>query len=73
MKNLLKKSLPVLLVVAVLTVCGSFASCSSSQPGTKRGDGPMYERQQSNRGSKVKSNIKVRGTNKSNSHTTRTY
>lgn len=74
MKNLLKKSLPILLVAAVLAMCGTVTSCSSSRPsGTKRGNGSMYERHQSNRGSKVKSNIKVRGTNKSNGHTTRSY
>ncbi len=33
----------------------------------------MYKRQQTNKGSKVNSNIKVRGTNKRNRHTTRTY
>ena len=41
-------------------------SCKSSEK-------TMYERQQSNKARKVKSNIKVRGTNKANSHTTRTY
>lgn len=73
MKKLLRKSLPILLVAAVLTMCGTFTSCSSSKPGTKRGSGTMYERYQSGRGSKVKSNIKVRGSNKSNGHTTRSY
>ncbi len=73
MKNLLKKSIPVLLVAAVMAMCGSLTACGSSDNlGTKRGDG-MYERQQSNRGSKVKSNIKVRGSNRSNGHTTRSY
>ncbi|MBR4739067.1 MAG: hypothetical protein IK058_03585 [Bacteroidales bacterium] len=72
MKNLLKKSLPILLVAAVLAMCGTVTSCSSSK-GTKRGNGSMYERHQTNRGSKVKSNIKVRGSNKSNGHTTRSY
>lgn len=74
MKNLLKKSLPILLVAAVVAMCGGFSSCSNErQLGTKRGDGTMYERSQSNRGNKVKSNIKVRGSNKSNGHTTRSY
>ena len=73
MKNLLKKSMPILLMAAVLAMCGTFSSCGSSQPGTKRGDGPMYERHQTNRGAKVKSNIKVRGSNKANGHTTRSY
>ena len=73
MKNLLKKSLPVVLVAAVLAMFGTVTSCSSSQPGTKRGNGSMYERHQSSKGSKVKSNIKVRGSNKANGHTTRSY
>ena len=74
MKNLLKKSIPVLLAAAVIVMCGSLTSCGgSSQMGTKRGDGTMYERQQSNKGSKVKSNIKVKGSNKTNGHTTRQY
>ena len=73
MKNLLKKSIPVLLVAAVLAMCGTFTSCSSSRPGTQRGNGTMYARHQSNKGAKVKSNIKVRGSNKSNGHTTRSY
>jgi len=33
----------------------------------------MYQRQQSNRAKKIKSNIKVKGTNKSHGHTNRTY
>ena len=50
------------------------ASCSSSkQPGTARGNGTMYQRHQSSKGVKVKSNIKVHGNNKANGHTTRTY
>jgi hypothetical protein len=74
MKNLLKKSTPVMLLVAVLAMCGTVSSCSSDkQLGTKRGNGEMYERHQSNRGSKVKSNIKVRGNNRTNGHTTRSY
>ena len=74
MKNLLKKSMPILLIAAVLAMCGAVTSCSSNkQLGTKPTNGSMYERQQSNRGSKVKSNIKVRGSNKSNGHTTRNY
>ena len=74
MKNLLKKSMPILLIAAVLAMCGTVTSCSSNkQLGTKPTNGYMYERQQSNRGSKVKSNIKVRGTNRTNGHTTRSY
>ena len=73
MKTLLKKSLPLLLAAAVLSMCGIATSCSSSKHGTERGNGTMYERHQSNKGAKVKSNIKVRGTNKANQHTTRSY
>ena len=73
MKNLLRKSLPVVLVFAVLAMCGTVTSCSSSRPGTAKSSNNMYERHQSNKGSKVKSNIKVRGTNKSNRYTTRSY
>jgi hypothetical protein len=73
MKNLLKKSLPIMLVAAVLAMCGTVTSCASNELGTKRGNGSMYERQQTSRGAKVKSNIKVRGSNKSNGHTTRSY
>ena len=74
MKNLLKKSTPILLLLAVLAMGAAVTSCSNDrQLGTKRGDGTMYERQQSNRGSKVKSNIKVRGNNRTNGHTTRSY
>lgn len=73
MKNLLKRSLPVMLVIAVLAMCGTVTSCTGSRPGTSKSDNNMYVRHQTNKGSKVKSNIKVRGTNKSNSHTTRSY
>ena len=74
MKNLLKKSTPILLLLAVLTMSGTVTSCSSDkQLGTKPTNGTMYERNQSSRGSKVKSNIKVRGNNRNNGHTTRSY
>ncbi len=65
MKQILKKALPMLLVASVLAMSGVAVSCQSNKT--------MYERHQTNKGSKVKSNIKVRGTNKANSHTTRTY
>lgn len=66
MKRIVRKSLPVILMAAVLAMSGALASCGGSQR-------TMYERQQSNKSQKVKSNIKVRGTNKANSHTTRSY
>ena len=55
-----------MLLAGGLAMSGALASCGSSQR-------TMYERQQSNKSQKVKSNIKVRGTNKANSHTTRSY
>lgn len=69
MKNLTrmaKKLLPLVLVAGVLALSGVQVSCKSSSE-------TMYQRNQTNKGRKVKSNIKVKGTNKSNSHTTRTY
>ena len=67
MKRIMKKLLPLLLIVGVLALTGVQVGCGSSSKGN------MYERQQSNKGRKIKSNIKVKGTNKSNSHTTRSY
>ena len=66
MKRILKKALPMLLVAGVLAMSGVATSCKSS-------DKTMYERHQSNKGSKVKSNIKVKGSNRTNGHTTRSY
>ncbi len=66
MKRILKKAFPLLLAASVLVMSGMAVSCQSSQK-------TMYERHQTNKGSKVKSNIKVRGTNKANRHTTRTF
>lgn len=63
-----KKKILSLLLVGVLLAAGSvtFVGCKSS-------DGvQMYQRQKSNRGAKVKTNIKVKGNNKSNGNTTRT-
>ncbi len=65
MRNILKKSIPIVLAAAVLAMSGAMVSCSSEKT--------MYERHQSNKGAKVKSNIKVKGTNKANRHTTRSY
>lgn len=66
MKTIFKKGLPLLLIAGVLALSGVQVSCKSSGEN-------MYQRHQSNKGRKVKSNIKVKGTNKANSHTTRTY
>ena len=66
MKNILKKGRPIVLAAAVLAMSGmAVSSCSSEKT--------MYERHQTNKGTKVKSNIKVKGTNKANRHTTRSY
>ena len=56
----------MLLVAGVLAMSGIATSCKSSEK-------TMYERQQTNKGRKVKSNIKVKGTNRSHGHTTRSY
>lgn len=66
MKRILKKALPMLLVAAVLAMSGVATSCKSSEK-------TMYERHQTSKGRKVKSNIKVKGTNRSHGHTTRSY
>ena len=71
MKRIAKK-IPTLLLAAALLALGATA-CSGGSKGTPRTNGTMYERHQSNKGSKVKSNIKVSGSNKANGHTTRSY
>lgn len=65
MKANLKKALPLLLIAGVLAMSGVTVSCGGSDT--------MYERSQSNKGRKIKSNIKVKGNNKSNGRTTRSY
>lgn len=72
MKHIVKKCMPLLLMAALLVPCCAVASCGSSKK-SPAGREVMYERHQSNKGSKVNSKIKVRGTNKRNRHTTRTY
>ena len=66
MKSILKKSLPLVLIVAILAISGLQFSCQSSSE-------TMYPRKRSSKSQTVKSNIKVKGTNKANSHTTRSY
>lgn len=66
MKNILKKSLPLVLIAAILALSGVQVSCKSSSE-------TMYPRKSSRKGQTVKSNIKVKGTNRANSHTTRSY
>ncbi|MBR1799527.1 MAG: hypothetical protein IJ761_06500 [Bacteroidales bacterium] len=63
---LLKKTLPLMLIASLLTVSVVTVSCASTEK-------TMYERKQSNKSRKVNSNIKVKGTNKANSHTTRSF
>ena len=66
MKKIMKKLLPLMLVAGVLALSGVQVSCKSSSDN-------MYQRQQTNKAKKIKSNIKVKGTNKSHGHTNRTY
>ncbi len=66
MRKIMKKLLPLMLVAGVLALSGVQVSCKSSSDN-------MYQRQQTNKARKIKSNIKVKGTNKSHGHTNRTY
>ncbi|MBP5677714.1 MAG: hypothetical protein J6W88_04360 [Bacteroidales bacterium] len=67
MKTIFRKMPVMLLVAAVLFMgAGLVSSCKSSEPS-------MYERHQTNKGTKVNKNIKVKGSNKANGHTTRSY
>lgn len=66
MRKIMKKLLPLMLVAGVLALSGVQVSCKSSSDN-------MYQRQQTNKAKKIKSNIKVKGTNKSHGHTNRTY
>ena len=65
MRKILKRAVPFLLIAGVLAMGGVQVSCNSSDT--------MYERSKSNKGRKVKSNIKVKGNNKTNGRTTRSY
>ncbi|MBQ6741092.1 MAG: hypothetical protein IJR04_00695 [Bacteroidales bacterium] len=75
MKRIMKKLLPLVLIAGVLALTGVQVSCGSSSKSRSNNNskGIMYERQKSNKGRKINSNIKVKGTNKANSHTTRSY
>lgn len=66
MKKALKNLLPLALIAGVLAISGMATSCKSSEK-------TMYERKQSSKGVTVKSSIKVKGSNKTNGHTTRSY
>ena len=65
MKKTLKKALPLLLAALVVSASMLAVGCKS--------DDNMYGRKQTNRGTTVKSNIKVKGSNKANGHTTRSF
>ncbi|MBP5546054.1 MAG: hypothetical protein J6X59_02050 [Bacteroidales bacterium] len=56
----------MVLIAAILAISGLQFSCQSSSE-------TMYPRKRSSKSQTVKSNIKVKGTNKANSHTTRSY
>jgi hypothetical protein len=71
MKRILKKSLPLVLIAALLSLGGVAVSCKSSKSRANSGE-VMYPRK-SSKSQKVKSNIKVKGNNKANGHTTRSY
>ena len=65
MKKTLKKAMPLLLAALVMSASMLAVGCKS--------DDNMYGRKQSNKGTTIKSNIKVKGSNKTNGHTTRSY
>ena len=66
MKYRAKKTMSLLLMAAIVAMsCAALGACSS--------DKTMYGRKQTNKGATVKSNIKVKGSNKANGHTTRSY
>ena len=65
MKRILKKAMPVMLAALVMSAGMLAVGCKSNDT--------MYGRKQSNKGTTVKSNIKVKGSNKTNGHTTRSY
>ena len=57
--------MPLLLAALVMSASMLAVGCKS--------DDNMYGRKQTNKGSTIKSNIKVKGSNKTNGHTTRSY
>ena len=67
MKMTLKKGLSLMMVAIILgTSVVAFTACASSEK-------TMYERKQSNKPTKVKSNIKVKSSNRTSGYTTRSY
>ncbi len=57
--------MPLLLAALVVSASMLAVGCKS--------DDNMYGRKQTNKGTTIKSNIKVKGSNKTNGHTTRSY
>ena len=67
MKKYAKLFLLLLLAGGLLTVSGTFVSCKSSKSST------MYETKKYSQSKTIKQNIKIKGTNKRNGHTYRSY
>ena len=67
MKKCAKIFLSLLLVVGLMSVSGAMVSCKSSKQTT------MYQPKKYKQTKTVKSNISVRGTNKKNGSTYRSY
>ena len=66
MKYRAKKIMSLLMMACIVAVsCATLGACRSEQT--------MYGRKQTNKGATIKSNIKVKGSNKANGHTTRSY
>lgn len=61
-----KALMSLLLIVGLMTVSGAFASCNSSKS-------TMYKNKKYSQNKTVKTNIKVKGTNKKNGSTYRSY
>ena len=67
MKKGLKALLSLMFVAGLIGVCGGFTSCGGSKSAT------MYPNKKYKSSKVVKSNISVRGTNKQNGSTYRSY
>ncbi|MBR3724670.1 MAG: hypothetical protein IKN11_04680 [Bacteroidales bacterium] len=67
MKKCAKAFMALVLALGLAAVCGGFASCGSSKSAT------MYPTKKYSSSKVVKSNISVRGTNKKNGSTYRSY
>ncbi|MBQ7279535.1 MAG: hypothetical protein IJR13_02260 [Bacteroidales bacterium] len=67
MKKYVKVFFFLLVVAGMIGLCGATSSCSSS------GDAPMYRTYNHNTSKVIKSKYKVKGTNRSNSATYRSF